>query len=340
MKISVKEESISGERALIVENAYFKSIIIPGKAMFPATYLYKPSGNDVFLRRENIEQSFSALDGLYECLPWVGDSKKRGESKGYLKSAVWKTSTSVDAGIATLKFSTEISYPDFTTGKTTQLAFAKTIMASSKHAQLRMDYEIENKGGDKARFMMVAHARVAAGGKYDTGDYIYAPGAKAWVADFQWPALDKLGAKPYSWTAWPIEGVGDFTLKVGADKKGDYIYAYVPASWTVLGDEKSREYVLFYYSPINLGKTVQPQPYACILHREHDYLLEIGLSHEIDARNWDEPWATVSLDTGEKANFTIYMTPGQGLGKADFERATEVTPDRLVIGGKEIKLTQ
>ena len=111
MKISVKEESISGERALIVENAYFKSIIIPGKAMFPATYLYKPSGNDVFLRRENIEQSFSALDGLYECLPWVGDSKKRGESKGYLKSAVWKTSTSVDAGIATL-FSTEISYPD------------------------------------------------------------------------------------------------------------------------------------------------------------------------------------------------------------------------------------
>ena len=64
------------------------------------------------------------------------------------------------------------------------------------------------------------------------------------------------------------------------------------------------------------------------------------MAREIDARNWDEPWATVALDPGEKANFTIYMTPGQGLVKADIERATEVTPDRLVIGGKEIKLTQ
>jgi len=341
MKISVREETMSGERAVILENSFFKSVIIPGKAMFPATYFYKPSGHDVFFRRETMEQSFLSLDGFFDCLPWVGDSRKRGASKGLLKTAAWQTDARVDGGVATLAFRTVISYPDFTTGRTTELAFAKTMVASEKHAQLRMDYEIENKGRDKARFIMVGHARVAAGGKYDRGDYIYAPGTNCWVTEFKWPALDKLGVKPYSWTPWPIEGVVDFAPKEGPEKKGDSVYAFVPASWSVIGDEKSREYVLFHYSPVQLGKAIMRQPFACILHRDNDYLLEISLSRDIDAKNWDEPWATASLAPGEKAQFTVYMTPGQGLVKADFEKVTQVTPDRLVIGGasgREIKL--
>ncbi|MDD5678544.1 MAG: hypothetical protein PHW60_11215 [Kiritimatiellae bacterium] len=318
---------------MIMENAYFQSIMVPGKAMLPATYLNKSTGHDVFLRRAKLEESFLSLDGLYDCLPWVGDSKKRGATKGLLRTATWQIKTENTGDKATARFSTDISYTDFTTGKTNRLAFAKTITGSSKHAQLRMDYEIENTGLENAKFIFVGHARVAAGGTYDRGDYVYVPGTNCWVMDFKWPALEKLGAKPYSWARWPVEGVIDFTPKEGPEKKGEYIYAFVPASWAVVGDEKSKEYAVFHCSSVRLGKTVLPEPYWCILHRDGDYILELSLSRDLDAANWDKAWATVALAPGETAHFTVCMTLGQGLVKADFEKVTEAAAERLVFSG-------
>ena len=336
--ITLKEELVGGERTVVMENACFQSTMIPGKAMLPATYLYKPTGHDVFLRRARLEQSFESLDGLYDCLPWVGDAKKRGASKGLLRTATWEVATQVVDGAATARFATEIAYPDFTTGKTNRLAFAKTISGSRGRAQLRMDYEVENVGREAAKFILVGHGRVAAGGTYSRGDYVYVRGTNCWLAEFKWPALEKAGAKPYSWAAWPVEGVMDFAPKSGAEAKGEYVYAFVPASWAAVGDEEGREYTIFQCSPIRLGQAVLPMPYWCVLHRDGDYILELSLSRNLDAGNWDESWATVTLEPGAKATFTVHMTPGQGLGKADFEKVTEISPARLVVEGKEVPM--
>lgn len=346
MKITLKEEAISGERAIIMENSFFKSIIIPDKAMFPATYLYKPTGHHVFLQRATVEESYANLDGLYDCLPWVGDSKKRGETKGLLKTAVWQVETGIEGDKATARFNTDITYADLTTGKTNRLAFVKAITGSGSHAQLRMDYEVENIGVENAKFILVGHTRIAAGGTYDSGDYVYVPGTNCWITEFKWPALDVPGVKPYSWAHWPVEGVIDFAPKVGADKKGEYIHAFVPAPWAVVGDGKSSEYTVFNCSPVRIGKTMLPQPYWCILHRDNDYILELSMSRDIDAKNWDESWATVALAPGEKLLFTLSMTPGHGLLKADFEKVIEASPAQLIISGstgqtnRVVRLTQ
>ena len=332
-EIVLTEEMTNGEHAVIMENAYYRCVMIPGKAMLPAIYLYKPTNHDVFLRRSDIKESFANLDGFYDCLPWVSDRMKRGASKGLLRTAIWQTRVAVAGDCASAVFATEIAYPDFGTGQTSRLAFVKTLIGSNRHAQLRMDYEVENRGQSKARFILVGHARVAGGGTYDSGDYVYVPGTNCWLGEFKWLALAKKGVIPYSWTSWPMEDIVDFVPRDGSERKGDYVYAFVPASWAVVGDEKSKEYTVFQCSPVRLGKTVIPVPYWCVLHRDGDYLLELCLSRNLDAGNWNEPWATVGLEPGEKATFTIWMTPGQGFTKVDFESVTEATPDRLVISG-------
>jgi len=321
--ITLREEWIRGERAVIMENSLYQTMMIPGKAMLPVTYFYKPTGHDLFLRRAKIEQSFEYLDGWYDCLPWVGDSQSRVANKGLLRTATWAVKSEVADHQAKVRFSTEISYPDPVTDRPNQLSFVKTIVGSSWDSQLRMDYNVQNIGHDRAKFILVGHGRVVAAGGYGHGNYVYVPGNKCWILKHEWPALNALGVKSCSWTSWPVEGVVDFVPKKGVERKGEYVYAFVPGAWAVVGDEKSQEYTIYQCSPIQLGKTVLPMPFWCVLHRDDDYLLELSLSRALGVDHWDEPWATVALDPGESAQFSVSMTPGQGLTKADFVKVTE-----------------
>lgn len=84
--MEIKEVVIEGKKVVVMENRFYSSILIPEKAMLPLTYKFKPTGNNVFIRRENLERSFAWYDGLVDCLPWVSDRKF--PVKGLLNS--WK----------------------------------------------------------------------------------------------------------------------------------------------------------------------------------------------------------------------------------------------------------
>lgn len=329
----ISEQQLGGEKAIIMENAFYRATFVPARAMWPLWYYYKPTGHEVFLKKE-VAAAYQGDDGLVLCLPWVGDTLRRVANKGLLKTAPWEISMRQRGEEAVAAGRKQIEYPDLTTGKTNRLAFFITTTGQAESSQLQMKYEIENTGNEPAKFMFIGHARIAMGGSYDEGDYVYAPGPKCWVGDFKWPALEKQGIKPYQWTTWPIEGVIDFVPKPKTERKGEFVYAFVPSSWAVVGDNKSKEFTLFYCSPITIGSRIQTAPYYCILHRDGDYLLELSITPELDAKNWDKPWATSSLKPGEKASFTVYMTVGQNLGKDEIKHIQNVTPQSIEIEDK------
>lgn len=333
-KITIFEQQLDGEKAIIMENAFYRATFVPARAMWPLWYYYKPTGHEVFLKREKTADAYGANDGLVVCLPWMGDTLRHLPDKGLLKTAPWETSIERKPGQAVAVGRKQIEYPDLTTGRTNRLAFNISVAGQAEHSQLKMEYQIENIGQETAKFIFVGHARVAIGGSYDEGDYVYVPGKKCWVGDFKWPVLEKQGVKPYQWTSWPIEGVVDFAFKPEAERKGKYIYAFVPSSWAVVGNNKSREFAFFCCSPITIGSRIQATPYYCIVHRDADYLLELSLTPELDARNWDKPGAVSSLEPGEKAAFTMYMTIGQNLAKDDILRIRKATQKFIKIRSK------
>lgn len=335
--ITVSEQQLDGEKAFVMENALYRATFVPERAMWPLWYYYKPTGHEVFLKKE-ASAAYKGDDGLVLCLPWVGDTLGRVANKGLLKTAPWETAVQRGNDGASIAGRKQIEYPDPATGKTNRLAFKVSVTGSVKHSQLKMDYEIENIGRETARFMFIGHARLALGGSYDQGDYVYAPGPKCWVGNFKWPALEKQGIKPYQWTAWPIKGAIDFVPRPQAECKGEYLYAFVPSAWAVVGDDKSKEFAFFYSSPITIGKETRSTPYYCILRRDGDYLLELSVTPELDAKNWAEPWATASLNPGEKAGFTVYLAVGQGLGREDAPRIQNAAPQSIQLTDKSGKL--
>lgn len=341
MKIS--EQQLDGEKAIVMENSIYRATFVPARAMWPLWYFYKPTDHEVFVKKETAAGAYKSDDGMVLCMPWVGDSLKRVATKGLLKTAPWETHIEQQPGKAMAVGRKAIEYSDLTTSKTNCLLFTITASGQAQHSQIKLDYLIENIGRETAKFMLVSHARIAIGGSYDEGDYVYAPGPKCWVGDFKWPALDKQGVKPYQWTAWPIEGAVDFAPKPKSECKGEFVYAFVPSSWAVVGDNKSKEYTLFYCSPVSIGSQTQATPYYCILRRDGDYLLELGLTPELDAKYWERPEATASLKPGEKASFTLHITVGQNLGKDDVLRIKNVTHKSIELedksGPKTISLT-
>lgn len=329
--IAIQEQTIEGEQAVVLENAYYKAILLPQRATLPLTFFYKPGGKDLLVRRKTIQDGIASRDGLMDCLPWVGDSSRKQQDKGLLHTAQWQVRCEQKADEAVFTGQTEIHYRDPANDQPADLRFSKTIAGSSRHAQLRMDYEVSNIGKTEARLMLVAHPRITAGGAYRKGDYVFVPGTNCWIGQFQWFSLAKEGARPFSWISWPREDIINYEPKTGAQAKGDYVYAFVPANWAVIGNDASKEFILFQCSPLKVGTKTQDMPFFCVLHRDGDYLLEMCVSRELDAANWSQPGATLSLKPGEKLAFTLTLTPGRGLDQKKIRSITRIDHDQVVL---------
>jgi len=329
-RIKLTETEEAGAKLYHMENAYYQAVFAPAQAMFPLYYEYKPSGKNILVRKPDVAASFRSRDGIQLCLPCVGGIPDRLASKGYLNTAVWETSAAVKDGLATLVARTAIAYNDPLSGAPARLGFSATVTGTAGSSRLQTDFLIENTGEHPARLMFVAHARLAPEGAYREGDYIWAPAERCWISDFQWPALTAAGVTPHSWTAWPIPGMDTFAPKAPGEKRGDFAYAFIPANWLVVGNDRTENFVVFQASEIKIGPRFQPSPYYCVLRRDGDYLLEVGVSRELDARYWDDPEAVVALAPGEKLSYSLHLAAGQGLARAKAQRIIAVRPDRIV----------
>ncbi len=328
--IKLTESEEAGVKLYRMENGYYDAVFAPAQAMFPLYFKYKPTGKDILVRKPDAAASFRSRDGIQLCLPCVGGIPDRLTSKGYLNTAVWETTATVQDGRGVLVSRAAIGYNDPISGAPARLAVTVTVIGMARSSRLQTDFAIENTGGQPARLMFVAHARLAPEGAYQEGDYIWASADRCWISDFQWPALAAAGVVPHSWTAWPVPGMDTFAPKAPAEKRGDFAYAFIPANWLVVGNDRTENFVVFQSSGIKIGKRFQPSPYFCVLRRDGDYLVEVGVSHELDARYWEHPGAVATLAPGEILAYSLHMAAGQGLPRALAQRILAVRPDRIV----------
>ncbi len=328
--IKLTESEEAGVKLYRMENGYYDAVFAPAQAMFPLYFKYKPTGKDILVRKPDPAASFRSRDGIQLCLPCVGGIPDRLASKGYLNTAAWTTTAAVKDRRATLVSRAGIDYNDPVSGAPARLEVSVTVIGAERSSRLQTDYEIKNTGEHPARLMFIAHARLAPEGSYQAGDYIWAPAERCWISDFKWPALSDSGIVPHSWTAWPVPGMDTFAPKAPEEKRGDFAYAFIPANWLLVGNDRTENFVVFQSSGIKIGKRFQPSPYFCVLRRDGDYLVEIGVTRELDARYWENPGATVTLASGETLAYSLHMAAGQGLSRDLAQRILAVRPDRIV----------
>jgi hypothetical protein len=328
--IKLTESEEDGVKLYRMENGYYDAIFVPAQAMFPLYFKNKQTGKDILVRKADLASSFRSRDGIQLCLPCVGGIPDRLASKGYLNTTTWETTTSVKKDQATLTSLATIDYNDPVSGTPTRLAITVTVIGTARSSRLQTDFTIKNIGAQPARFMFVAHARLAPEGAYKEGDYIWAPAERCWISDFQWPALANAGVPPHSWTAWPVPGMDTFAPKAPEEKRGDFAYAFIPVNWLVVGNDHTENFVVFQSSRIKIGNRFRSSPYFCVLRRDGDYLVEVGVSQELDARYWENPGAVAVLEPDESLAYSLHMAAGQGLTHSETRNILAVRPDRIV----------
>ncbi len=329
--IRIAERTLDGEAAVVLANRFYESILLPHRAMMPLTLRVKATGKELFVRAPDMAAAVARQNGNMICLPWVSDALGKGASKGLLRTAEWRVTLEQDGGRAACRAETRIAYRDPVSGAPAALGFVQVTRGTADSPALAMDFAVSNPGAAEARCVFVAHPRVTPGGAYQAGDYVYVPGTNAWIGDFQWPSLSDAGVRPNQWMPWPRDDLMRFEPRTGSAAKGNYAYVFVPARWALMGNDRTREFLLFHASPLTLAGREQDGPYFCLLHRDGDYLLEISAARALGTDSWREPWGARTLAPGETLAYTLTLVPGRGLDYAAARRVTEATPARLLL---------
>jgi len=297
-------DNVEDRPLVYFENDLYQAVLVPELAMFPLFYFHKPSGGDFFIRRPEIERAFSQGDGLQFCLPWVGDTVGDHPSKGLLHSAEWQTSFDSDGKEGWLEARTEIDYTDPLSKIPCRLTCSVRVSGEMGSSVLTIKTQIANTGDSPAKFMFAAHARLAPDGMYRSGDFLLLDADRAWVGDSNWPPLEALGVKPHSWTEWPIPGVSPFLDGSEAAKRGEFIYAFLPATRLIAGNPVAKSLLLLDVKSMKINGKPVPS-YFCILRRHGDYLVEVSASRAIDVKHWADEGGTMELEPG--ASLTIVL---------------------------------
>lgn len=311
------------EKLIRIENRFFRAVFAPGQAIFPVTYHYKPTGNDMLIRRETLCDSFRIGDGIQLCLPWVGDSSRRLPSKGLLRRSEWRTERIENDEEQGFSGETDISYCDPVTQIPAKLKTFVAVKAHGDSPSLTMDVRILNDGDRSARFMCAAHGRMAPGGEYRAGLYTHLPAERCWVGEFYWPVLKELGVKAHQWVDWPLNGVSEYSPDTGPQMQ-EYVYVFVPAPWMAYGNENSGEVIFFSGGPVRVGEKIRGTPYFCLLRRSGDLLAEMSLTRQIDVQYWGERDAVMELAPGEQADFSWTFVSTHGLARDEVMQVKKV----------------
>ncbi len=342
--VSIKEEKLQGHRACVIENNFFKAVLLPDLARFPYSYVNKQTGHEYFhhpVPLSRPQRKFTFYGGIADSLPWVDcvSGAKSFQDKGFLYTSPWKISTQKGKGWVEFRGQTGFWYLDPVTGKPGHLTYIKTIRAYDGSARLDMTQKIINSGTGDAKFTFAQHGRICIAG-FDDADYLYAPGTKAYVNYIQGNPrnLIKSGIVPGKSVRWPDKLLTEHIWtkrkqQLFAGSRGNPgIFCFVPAYWGVAGDENHRESLWFISSPVRLaGKQFVPQ--IGILNRKKDYLLELCTFPciTVEEDKWKQDKLVPILKPGESCRYSITLSPRTGVSKSDLPKVKQVTPDISVL---------
>ncbi|MDD5599640.1 MAG: hypothetical protein PHV82_16970 [Victivallaceae bacterium] len=337
--IDIREYLDQGKKIVVIENELYKTVLVPEIARLPLSYVYKPTGHEMFahpykLSRPN--KGFQYYGGVLDSLPWV-DGKvngKRLKPKGFLYSSPWNYTIGKDSGKAWFEGQTGFVYTDPENGDKSQLFFEKRITGYAQSAGLLMDYLIKNTGKTNARFSFAAHSRTAIA-KYDKGDYFYAPGDRCHIYCMVNKELEAKGIKPPCWGPWPLSEA----VELIPQKKLKTVLAFVPSNWCAIGDEKYKEALFFIAGPIDHAGRKDIMKMG-IFMTNAGYVIEPSLTYSIDfiSENWKDPHLTLVLKPGQECRFSLTLAVYQGISKREMPDISAVYPECVVMRPSTVTL--
>jgi len=341
--IRIREATVCGKRLIEIENSLHLTTLAPEIGRFPLYYVLKATGHDLFTHPEGLdapERDFAYYGGIVDAIPWTSGQAggKQLPEKGLAHRSPWTWRTEASGDEARFVGSTVFEYADPVTGDSTRLAYEKTVTGYAGSARVRLAQRIENTGVCVARFEFSAHARMGVGGSCDSGDYFFAPGGRAFIfAHENVPELARALGGPTGWAEWPVQAATDFV----PGRRRRNVFAFVPAAWCVVGDEKSGETAFFISSPVRCGAKTSA-PWMGLLMSNFGCIVEPSVSPCVsaDPGKWAASGNTVTLQPGEVCAFTLDLVAYQGLARADVEGAHAVYPDCVVVDKPELTLVQ
>ena len=313
-----------GQPIYVFENEYLRSEIAHTRGRSPLSYFDKISGVEQLRQLEPLDRNHGrhySHGGVAECVPWTGGSPYMG----YLWTQPWEMTARTHDRRAELVGEVTFPYADPVTGRLCELRFEKRMTAYEGSTRLKMDYRIENVGERRARFQHCVHGSPCVGGECDEGDYFYAPGARCWVA---WSGLlPQYEIPDESWFKWPIPEAIDF--RPGGEGG---LQLFVPASWGVVGDDKTREVMAMVSSPVLAGGEEIPV-YMGYTRGEKTYYLEPSITRHISnqAERWEREGYSVDLERGEACVYTVDMAMFHGISKEQVRSVHALTGDYVLL---------
>lgn len=328
--VTIQRSERDGQPVVVIENQLYKTVLAYSRARLPLSYVFKATGHEQFVMPTPLDREgtrFQYYGGIIDSIPWV--SGPGLQSKGHLWSSEWEDEVKQEPGRVVSVGRTTFDYEDPLSKERCTLRFEKTTEGYAGTSCLAMRYLIENAGQTNAKFMLSVHSRTGIGGGHSDGDYFYAPGhdAQIYYMHGQWEELKSVAVKPPFWTRWPL----DAACRLRVSKEPRRIFAFLPAPWCCVGDDKEKECLFFVSSPVNVAGRIREMRMG-IFMTNGGYVVEPCPTYRISAESWDEPEATLMLKPGERCTFTLCLVAYggiteqhvRGLGKND------VLPDCLI----------
>jgi len=327
--LSIQKAEQNGEKVVVIENSYYRTVLAPTIARMPLSYYYKLTGNEEFIHPEKkIKKDrgrFRYFGGVIDSIPSVSGIEK-WDRKGYLWRVPWQNKIERRGKWTRYMGQTDFNYKDPVSNEEYKLKFTKVITGYEGTSCLRMDYRIENIGDNQAKFLFSAHSRTGIGGSWNTGDYFWAPGEKCRFYDSDDPRYKD--TKEGTWLPWPLKEVTDFTLQ--KPSKFRDIFIFLPSNWCVVGDNNTKEALFFVSSPIKIGKRKDIMKMGVYVTCK-SYVVEPCLTYYIDYKDWEKSNATVNLDSGEVCSFTLYMVAYHSITKEQVKKLEKVDFNYLLL---------
>ncbi len=341
--IALRQIKKEGWKTVEIENDFYKVVLIPKIARLPYSYLFKPTGHELFrhpvpLTTPKKGEKFIYYGGIIDSIPWVAGNvdSERLPTKGYLHFSKWTEKTGKSGNFVWWEGKTKFKYKDPITGVPARLSFKKRITGYAGSSQLRMDYTIKNTGKTDARLTLDIHARTIIN-EYSKGDYFYAPGDRCYVYElYNMGEVEKRGVNLFEWTDWPLREAAELIMP---DKGVKYIFTYNPANWCAVGDPGSKEAMFFVSSPIQYDTRTDIMKMG-IFMTDKAYVVQPCLSYALQGANhiWRKPEAITQLAPGEHCKFTVDMVVYGDVFRNDVEKAFNVFPGCVLLDEPRAKL--
>ena len=344
--IEVLKTKQDGIDTIVMENDFYRTVLIPKYGRLPYSFYCKSSKQECFahpvpLTTPKNGSEFNYYGGLIDSIPWVSgkiDGKTDSERfpiKGYLHFSPWTWNIEKSDNKASWEGKNTFTYNEPITNKESTITFVKKITGYTNSSKLRMEYKIKNTGTGDAKFTLAVHSRTCID-NWHKESYFFTPGDKCYLYELEnRQDLAAQGMKLFSWIDWPFEDGRHLSPKQDIS----YLFTYHPQDWCVTGDAQS-EKAFFYITGglIKYKDRTDTLKMGSFMTNKVQFVQPcISYALQSDEEIWEQPGAVAELQEGEECSFTLYMVSHAKLKEKEVVNLHQVDEDFILLDEPKLK---